>query len=489
VALGLGACSSGSDTSSTGSTTLNIVQTADLTQNFDPYNLNASNEADMYQLYDTLIREDSNRKPQPRLASSWAMAADGLSLTLNLRAAKFADGTPITSSTVADNIKLVQDAGTGANIQVLALNVVGVETPSPTTVILKFAKPFPGVFDLLDLLSITDRGTSASNYAKVNASGPYQLTKYTPGVGYTMTANPNFWGTKPKITTVNVKIEPDAQTVLNSLSAGTVDYAGQVLPQNYNTLAKTANTSVGYASLGNSVIGISLNITKPPLNDANYRAALSLALDRQRIVTDFLMPGAQAACLPFTTKGQMGYDADLAKTCRFDLTAARQALAKSKAQGPLVIETSTKSNPLFTQVAQVFQADLAKIGITAKIQDVDAAQWSADNKSGRYQVLMESFGRANLDPSTLFSTDNPWVPGSRAHGDDPQYTQLVNEAATTTDSAKRSDLYRQIDELILQENFLLPVVTNPKVYAAKSSLKGVAFSNNGQLLLEGATFK
>lgn len=495
LSLMTAACSATKSTPSPGRaatrTSLTIGQTAALTDNFDPYNLAPSNFVMMYQVYTTLVRESASLKPEPSLARSWQLAQNGLSLTLHLRSAKFSNDAPITSQTVAYDIQLVKQKASAANIRVLAKNITSVEATSPNIVVLNFVKPFPGVFDFLNLLFITNQSTVASHYANVDASGPFKVASYNPGVGFTLVRNPYYWGIAPKVAMVNVKFLSNEQTLIDSLRTGTVDLADLVSPFDAKSLTGNKSFVTGIPPAGNSIFTFIFNVTSSPLNNVDVRDALSMALDRQKIISIALSGEATPACIPFVSTASLGYNKQLATSCKFNLAAAKAKLRQSGLPASALqftMVTSTQANPVLTQMSEIFQADLAKIGVTMHIQDVNSAAWNSDAISGSFQSIASLYGRANLDPSTLFGADTLWYPsGNNAHFVNPEYASLINQADTMYNTAKRRALYAQIDKIILQQNFALPVATNPRPYAEAADVHGVVWTVNGAPVFAGAT--
>jgi peptide/nickel transport system substrate-binding protein len=472
-------------------TTLTIGQTAPLTKNFSPYSIVAGNYAMMYQLYDTLIRETPTLKIQPRLATGWKFSKDGLSMTLHLRKARFSNGAPITSEVIKYDLSVMQDPATAANAQALASQVTSVDTPSARTVVLHFGAPFPEVFDLLNLLFITDPATVNSTFATVTASGPYEVQSYNPGVGYTLVRNPYFWGPRANISTITVKFLPDEQTMIDTLKTGSIDFAYPITPFDAYILASNRSYRTGTAPLGSAIYSLMVNVAKPPLDNPDVRQALSLALDRQKIFQVAVESVGRTACLPFIVPTQLGYVPSLARSCKFDLAAAKaklQASGVSPSSLSFTVITSTQVSPVLTQMAEIFQADLAKIGVTLNIQDVAPTAWNAAAHSGTFDLLATPYGRANLDPGTLFLADIVWyATDNPTHFSDPTYAALVQKADTSTNPKVRAKLYAQIDEIILKQNFILPVAGNPLPYVKAKGLRGLRWAVNGQPLLEAAT--
>ena len=299
-----------------------VGQSAAIQGNFNPFILSNGNRAMIAQLYDTLTSTGAGLEPQPRLAESWEVAADGLSISLTLREAAFADGTPITSADVERSLAFAQNPDSRANVRVLANKVSAIEATAPDQVVMRFEAPFPGIFDMLDLLPIIDQGTIDSNFAAPNASGPFALDTYTPEVGFTLVPNSEWWGPAPSLERIEAKFLNNSQTQILALQAGDINFVDEVSDFDYTVLRDNEKYVAGFAGGANSVAAMTVNVTDPALSDPRVRLALARAIDRERIVRQVRFDASEAACLPFNTPGQLGYDEDLAASCAFDLAQA-----------------------------------------------------------------------------------------------------------------------------------------------------------------------
>lgn len=464
-----------------------VGQAQPLAGNFNAFTLSVGNNMAMYQLYDSLVRTGEGLTPEPRLAESWEFSEDGLSMTLNLREATFADGTPITSEHVAISLAYAQDPEVGANAGPLAKRVVSVDTSVANKVVLNFEKAFPGVFDLLNLLVIVDQATIDSDFAAPNASGPFKLDSYQPEIGYTLVANQTFWNGAPALATIEVKFLNNTQTLTAALRSGDIDFIAQTSALDAQTYKDDPNYVTGLFGGANSVVGLNFNVTDPALSDPRVRLAISRSLNRDRMVTDVMFGAADAACLPFNTPGQLGFDADLCDQVVFDLNEAKALFAEANAAAlTFNLVTSTQINPALTKIAEILQADLASIGVTMTIEDVDSASFRDQASKGLFpQALLQLVGRSNLDPDTAFTATTAWRTAKNASRfENADYQRLVKEAGSILDNAQRAVIYRQVNELILRENFVVPVVTNPKPWIGVAGVTGVKNASNGQPIME-----
>ncbi|MGI8880243.1 MAG: ABC transporter substrate-binding protein [Jatrophihabitans sp.] len=487
VVLALTGCSAAKGSHKNGDTTLVIGQTQDVTD-FNPYSLKIYSYNLNNQLYNVPVRYDQNLKPQPELASSWEQGADGKSLTLHLRDdVMFHNGDHMTSADIAFSIKYAANPDNAANIAPLAKQVVSVDTPDPKTAVLHYEKPNPAPFDLLDLLYISDHAHPDTVATDANGTGPFTMEKFQAGQQVTLASNKKYWRTPPALSKVEVKVLPDAQTSLVQLTSGSIDMIARLAPQDYSTLTGNAKVQTGLAAQGQSFISFDINTSVAPLSNPKVRQALSLALDRSRIASEVVGKGSVPGCLPYP-KTSLAYDATQAASCKFDLAAAKDMLRQAGVSNlTLTIQTSSAESPALTQASQIFQADLKKIGVTAKVTDLDDTTYVKNRQSSDFQVEAHLYGRAGKDPSSLFGTANSWQPAKNAQKfKSAEYTKWVGVAGSSLDPATRKMAYLEVNKIILAQNFVLVAAQNQVPWAAAKGLKDFQFSGDGLLILEHA---
>ena len=96
-------------------------------------------------------------------------------------------------------------------------------------------------------------------------------------------------------------------------------------------------------------------------------------------------------------------------------------------------------------------------------------------------------GRANRDPAALLGMTSTWRPvKNMGHFDSPRYVALAKEAGSTLDVQRRKRIYRQVSELLMDENFIIAVASAPTLFAYNSRVKNVQYSVEGVLSLEHA---
>ena len=170
--------------------------------------------------YDTLTRYDDDLKVQPMLAESWEMSSDARELKLNLRkGVTFHNGREFTSDDVLYNLERMRDAKVTAGIQTGFIPPnSGWEAPDKNTVIIKSERPWPAVYDFLEVVSIVDKDTmeGPDGKSKVVGTGPFAFTEWVQGSHMAFTKNKNYWDAgKPYMDGIHISILRDQQSMVS----------------------------------------------------------------------------------------------------------------------------------------------------------------------------------------------------------------------------------------------------------------------------------
>ncbi len=138
----------------------------------------------------------------------------------------------------------------------------------------------------------------------------------------------------------------------------------------------------------------------------------------------------------------------------FDLDKARSLLNEagvSSLKADLLYIPN--SYPVLTPFAQVYQADLAKIGVTLNIRSMETATWLAEVNGVRYNGLYvsgDSLG--NYQPATPLGASPAWSPSKNNSGfKSDEWTALVEAVGTETDQAKQKQLYAQVNDYMIDQ--------------------------------------
>ena len=315
--------------------------------------------------YEGLVKyRDGSEKASivPSLASSWKVSEDGLTYTFILRkGVTFHDGTALTSAAVAAAVE--RRAGVDGGPAYMTADVKKVATPDPRTAVLTLAAPNSAFLDYLaspfglKLLSPTAlKKHAGKDHAQTwltthdIGTGPYELTAAKTGTSYELTAYDDYWGKKPKFTTVDLEISQNASAAQLELERGGIDaILGNVNKSAFESYvgSETVSTST-FPNMTTQMIYV--NPQSKAFRTAAQRERLFSGIDTKSILssamgslekpTDQLFPRSMLAA---STDGQgITYDdtalAAIAKSAPAKGRTVRVGYPASSADGKAVAE-------------------------------------------------------------------------------------------------------------------------------------------------------
>jgi len=461
--------------------------------NFDGHRLSAGNYPMLTQVYNTLIRYDENLKPHPELAEAWNFSKDGLTLEIKLReGVKFHNGRELVAEDIVWNIQRVQDEKVAAHVRPLSLAIKSAEAVEKYRVLLRMEQPTPAILDLLHTMLIMPKEAVAEIQKKGVGTGPFQVVEWVPGDKVILRKFPDYFRKGlPYLDGVVLQQIPDAPAMVVNLEAGGLDMAWDVPPREAARLMNERKAALLQNLGGASVIDIMMNVSRPPFDNKKVRQAINHAVDRKRFVDTVLVGFGEPWCQPFPHQS-LGFSKELGtKHCTFDLARAKQLLTEAGYPNGFesVLHISTATFPTTRQLAQILQADLAKIGVRLTIRDVEPAEyrevtWGTRQK---FAIVLHQYGRGSMDPDTLFKAAGAWYTKGAMHTfTSPEYIRLVNEAGSILDPAKRRPLYDQLARFLADQAFTLPITPNFSLSAIGPTAQGVAVNIDGMPILDEA---
>ncbi|TDT99283.1 peptide/nickel transport system substrate-binding protein [Azorhizobium sp. AG788] len=359
-----------------------IITTAHITRNHG------------YMIYDTLLSMDANYKPQPQMAE-YKVSDDGLTYTLTLRdGLLWHDGTPVTAEDCVASLKRWAQRDTGG--QMLMDYAESLTAADAKTIVLKLKKPFGPTLEMLAKPSsvvpfmmpkrIAETPASESITDQIG-SGPFKFVKaeFQPGVKvvyekfdkYVPRKEPPSWTAGGKVAYVD-RVEwvnmPDAQTALNAINNGEIDYM-EAPPVDLLPLAE-ANPDIKkfrWTPLNTQTMG-QMNVLYPPFDNVKIRRAAMLALGQNDVLAALIgNPEYFAACPSMYGCGvPLSTDAGAPKTfATGDIKAAQALLKEAGYDGtPVVILQPTDVITVAPQPVVAAQA-LRNAGFKVTLQPMD----------------------------------------------------------------------------------------------------------------------
>jgi peptide/nickel transport system substrate-binding protein len=457
---------------------------------FDPHNLAFANFTLQQNLYDTLIRYDQNLKPLPGLAERWVVAPDGQSVTLTLRkGVKFHSGKDLTSADVVKNFEKAADKDRGHNMYPAVTNVAEVTAPDAGTVLIKFKKVSPEVYDLLQAMAIIEPAAMDSLKNRGSGTGPFKFAEWVPGDHTTLERNTAYWnqGT-PWADRVVFKVFSDSDAMVAALQSGICDLIISVPPKDTARLAKEFNMVRG--TPGALTYEVRVNGAKPPFDKKEARQALHYAIDRQGIVNNVLFGVSEPTVLPFS-RNSPAYDRSTLAKYPFDLKRAKEMLDKAGLAGGRAECLTLPQFPELPAISQVLKADLAKIGFTLDIVVQDSTLYYKRMLGGDFQLCPSFSGNTQKYPTrvalnSIYRPANNPVWGNEVP---KAYLDALNEANGTIDPVKQKAAFAKFNQAILDEAWVLSIAYRQTVFGLAKHVDGFAYTVDDMAVLENVSLE
>jgi len=129
------------------------------------------------------------------------------------------------------------------------------------------------------------------------------------------------------------------------------------------------------------------------------------------------------------------------------------------------------ASPESSSLVQIYQQDLAQIGVTMNIVTMDLAPWLDLVNNRRYNGMYYSPAGIAASVGTELTTSKVWQVGNNNSGyDSPLYQELAAAATTETDQAKLKQTYTQINDLMLDESFAIPLAWRPPTNVTRAAV-------------------
>jgi peptide/nickel transport system substrate-binding protein len=423
-------------------------------------------------VYDTLVEPDEKGMIVGALAESWEVSDDGLAWTFRLRSGvKFHNGDPLTSSDVKATFDRIKSAST-ASPKASEFAGAEISAPSPSVVVIRFAAPQAPFLGTLasGWSAILPKRLIESGWdfgSKPVGTGPFVFKQWVRDSRIAVDANSAYWKGRPRIAGVNFQIIPERAVQIQGLLTGAVDIADLVENSDLPLLARSKEVRVE-THRSSMVQVMAVNCSKPELKDVRVRQALSMAIDKQRVLDACYGGGVVAGS--FMDAGDPYYT-DYSKVLPYDPQAARKLLAQAgwKADTTLDLVLPQIYEP-HVRAGQLYQEMLAQVGVKAKIRLVDWPTWLADvYKNGRYDLTVIGH-TGKLDPDGRlagYGTEKSYV-----RWVNPEFDALIAKARTVADFKARKALYEKALAIMAREVPQVYIGTSNYNIALRTSVTG-----------------
>ena len=473
-------------------------------------------------MFNGLVAMDENLNPVPDLAESWTVEQNGAAYRFTLvTGVRWHDGTPFTATDVKFTFEEVLLRFHGRARASLRPNIDSIETPDDHTVVFRFKQPYAPFLRQLDvteapilprhLYAGTDPEKNPVNLRPVG-TGPFRFVSFEQGEVNLVRNTEYFKPGLPLLDKVVMRIIPDAGTRVLALQQGEVDWIHEREGFGPNGAHLRADRRLRMLSSAwtpggaNCVMTVSFNLDRPVLRDVRVRRAIGHALDRQRFFEGILFGQGAVAAAPISRGIAWAHAPDVPMP-RLDLAEADRLLEAAgwrrdggrsrTAESVPGVPDGTPLRidfvhfPAFSQYGELARQQLAMVGVDVELKTLDPAAFPGP-------IFRERNFDTNLirychgtDPEIgvrrMFdSREIGPAPFTNAAGyRNPRVDELLEAASRTVDQGQRAQLYREFQNIVVNDLPYLWIVETVGAWAHSDRCTG--FRVHTGLFLESAS--
>jgi len=441
-------------------------------------------------IYNRLVEfERGGTKVVPGLAEKWSISADGLVYTFNLRKGvkwhntnkNFKPSRDFNADDVLFAIqrqwvesdpyyKVTSPNHSYFNDMGMPKLLKSVDKVDDYTVkftlnrpeapfLANMAMPYAAIQSKEYAIAMLKAGTPEKIDQEPVGTGPFYLVQYQKDAVVRYKAFPQYWGGKAKIDDLVYAITPDASVRWAKLQKGECHVMPYPNPADLDAIRKDPKIKV-MEQAGLNVGYLAFNTTKKPFDDVRVRKAMTMAINKKAIIDGVYLSTGVAAKNPIPPS-MWSYN-NAIKDDVYDPEGAKKLLAAAGFPNGLstdlwAMPVQRPYNPNAKRIAELMQADLAKIGVKAEIKTFEWGEYRKRMQAGEHQMGMLGWTGDNGDPDNFLHTLLGCDSAKSASGSNvakfcnPAYDELVLKAKSVSKQAERDALYKKAQVIFKEQ--------------------------------------
>jgi ABC-type transport system substrate-binding protein len=454
---------------------------------------------------------------QPELATAWVVSPDATTFTFTLRKGVKFHTTPyftptrdmnaddvVFSFTRLINPKLpfnVAFAATFVYPQSLGLAqmIVAIDKLGEHEVRFRLREPnvnfltyFAGSFAAVHSLEYANQLLAQGRASAINnqpvGTGPYRFKSYRKDDVLRLNANPDYWRGVQRTDKLVYAISREANVRVQKLARGECHITAPIRDVDISALTGHPQINIQKIQALN-ISYLAFNLKKPPVDKREVREALDIAIDRNALFKVLFPRGDALQAISAFPPAVPGFN----KTLRneFNPERAKQLLAAAGFAAGMEIDLwalpiSRPTNPNGQLMAQMIQADWAKIGVKARILTFEWGEYLKRANNGEHHIYMSGWS-TDVAAADEFLTPNLTCPASRGGIKfcNKEFDALVDAARREVDVPKRLLLFERAQEIFKRERPWMPMAHSSVYIPMRKEVQGFVMSPNGSVDFEG----
>ncbi len=409
------------------------------------------------------------------LATDYSYDDTNTIMTIHIReGVTFHSGDALTADDILYTLEAIRDGNNSSIVDKVDFENTAVL--DDTTIEIHFTEVDAAFFYGMINQFVRSRAYESSHDMTTDAcgTGPYMLTAFNLGESIELAAYDGYWGDAPEYDTVTIRFISDEFTRISELDAGNIDaciltsatYIDNVRNGQY------ADTELHQISDG-GVQCLEINITTDEwaaiYSDINLRKALFHAIDVDAIVTNLLDSSCVTAtsilpssCWAYKSIGSYKYDPEL---------AAQYLADAGYAPGELTISVVYQNQGYIGVVWEAIQSYWSDIGVNLVLEGADGSVWGPGMVGGEFPFAIMAAMNC-IDPSDAFLPRKIGSGALPCYWKTDELAELDSKAELTVDAAERGEYYDEIQQLVYDGYYVLPLYESSRCWAVKTSVSG-----------------
>jgi oligopeptide transport system substrate-binding protein len=443
-------------------------------------------------------------EPLPEIATHWDISADGRKYTFHLRPSEWSDGRPLTAHDFVYSFRRLVDPKTASKYATnghifrggaaisrgeAAADTLAVVARDDLTLDVTLENPIPYFLNFLTFYSfmpiprhliddLAARGIDPEFWTRpehIVSNGPFQMTEWKFRQRMVFEKNPRYWdAANVHLQRVRLAMVESYTTALNMYAAGEFDWPGSntALPAEF--MDELARFRDFHRHPYLAVYFYWINTQTPPLDDPLVRRALSLAIDREALVTHVARGGQipSAALVPDGLAGYEGIPLPL-----FAPADARRLLREAGYESPadlppisLMYNTSEGHKQVAEAIQQMWKKEL---GIRVELENQEWKVFLANAEQMNFQICRMGWTGDYADPFTFLELLTTDCGNNHSGWSNPAYDALLQAANRASDPGLRLARLREAEELMLADQPLIPLYVYTRSQLIKPYVRGI----------------
>ncbi|HKM21037.1 MAG TPA: ABC transporter substrate-binding protein [Lachnospiraceae bacterium] len=471
LTIALGGCS-GDKAGNSSQIIVGIPQ--DLEDSLDPHVAVAAGTKEvLFNMYEGLVKPDSDGNLVPAVASDYAISDDGKTYTFTLRdGIKFHNGNPVTVEDIQYSIEKCADTTNGEPLVPAYSMITAINTIDEKTIEIGLSEM--NVDFLAYMTTAIIPADNDSPDTNPIGTGPYMYVSRSPQENFVLKRFDEYWGEKANIENVIFKVCANVDTIVMDLRGGSIDMFARLTSAQVNELGDGFTI---YEGTMNLVQALYLNNAIEPFNDIRVRQAMSYAVNQQEIFDlTFDGKGTEIGSSMFPAFHKY-YVPELTDVYNQDIDKAKELMKEAGYEDGFSMTITVPSNyQPHIDTAQVLVEQLKAINIDAKIELIEWSSWLSDVYADRnYESTVIGVDASELTARALLDRFESTAGNNFINYSNAEYDKLFAEAISSTDMDKQIELYKQMETILTEDAANVYIQDMAEFVALSDRFEGYTF--------------